>query len=156
MTDRQLQKLSRKELLEMLVRQGRELRMVQEKYEKAQQELDDRTIRLEEAGSIAEAALRLNGVFEAAQAACAQYTESVMEMRQRQDSFYIQREEESRLKAEQILAAAQAQSDALRRETEAYCAQIRKQAQEDAEKYWEAAYSKVCSASREQDKRKGR
>jgi chromosome segregation ATPase len=40
----------------------------------------DRRIRLREAGSIAEAALKLNGVFEAAQAAANQYLENIERM----------------------------------------------------------------------------
>ena len=40
-------------------------------------QLADRTLRLEQVGSIAEAALSLNRVFEAAQAAADQYLESV-------------------------------------------------------------------------------
>ena len=43
----------------------------------SQKELASRQIRLEQAGSIAEAALKLNGVFEAAQAACNQYLENI-------------------------------------------------------------------------------
>ena len=44
---------------------------------KLRRQLADRTLRLEQVGSIAEAALSLNRVFEAAQAAADQYLESV-------------------------------------------------------------------------------
>ena len=42
-----------------------------------EEQLKDRRILLGQAGSIAEAALRLNGVFEAAEAAAQQYLENV-------------------------------------------------------------------------------
>lgn len=45
-----------------------------------QKQLDDRTLRLEHAGSIAEASLALHQVFEAAQAAADAYLESVKAM----------------------------------------------------------------------------
>ena len=51
--------------------------LIRQELDEANQKLRDRTIRLEEAGSLAEAALLLNGVFEAAQAACQQYEENL-------------------------------------------------------------------------------
>ena len=77
MTDRELRKLSRKDLLELLIVQGRERDALQAQLEQAKAALAERQIRAEQAGSIAEAALQLNGVFEAAQAAAQQYLDSV-------------------------------------------------------------------------------
>ena len=42
------------------------------------EQLTDRNIAIEKCGSLAEAALQLNGIFQAAEAACAQYTENIM------------------------------------------------------------------------------
>lgn len=77
MTNKELKKLSRRELLEMLISQGKELERVQRELEEANQKLNDRHILLEDTGSIAEAALKLNRVFEAAQEAADQYLENV-------------------------------------------------------------------------------
>ncbi len=77
MTDKQLQKMSRTELLEILLAQEKEIAALQEQLDQANAQLEKREIDLQEAGSIAEAALRLNGVFEAAQAAAEQYIYSV-------------------------------------------------------------------------------
>ena len=81
MTDKELKKLSRSELLEMLIIQSKrvdELEKLNQSLERAlEEERANRTIMLEEAGSIAEAALRLNGIFEAAQAAADQYLENI-------------------------------------------------------------------------------
>lgn len=87
MTDKELQKLSRRDLLCMLIEQSKELQALREEYNEARTALQDRTIRLEKAGSIAEASLQLNGVFEAAQAACRQYTESIAELSRRQEEI---------------------------------------------------------------------
>lgn len=77
MTDKELRKLSRRDLLELLLAQSREQDALKQELAKAKEELAKRQICLEQAGSIAEAALRLNGVFEAAQAAADQYLESI-------------------------------------------------------------------------------
>lgn len=76
-TDQELRKLSRRDLLELLISQGRELEALRAELDQAMAALENRKIHLDQAGSIAEAALRLNGVFEAAQAAADQYLENI-------------------------------------------------------------------------------
>ena len=73
MTDKDLKRLRRDELLEMLIAQSKRTEQLERELEEARAALQSRDIFLEEAGSIAEAALRINGVFEAAQAAAQQY-----------------------------------------------------------------------------------
>ncbi len=76
MTEKELKRLSRADLLEMLIDQSKELQETREKLEKAEAQLKKREIAIRNAGSIAEASLILNGVFEAAQAACNEYMEN--------------------------------------------------------------------------------
>ena len=77
MADKDLKKLNRAELLEILVKQGRELEECRAEKARLEEELARREISIEKAGSIAEASLVLNGVFEAAQNACEQYVENI-------------------------------------------------------------------------------
>lgn len=77
MTDKELQKLSRIDLLELLLEKSKENEKLQEELEQVKAKLAEREIKIEKAGSIAEAALALNGVFEAAQAAADQYLENL-------------------------------------------------------------------------------
>ena len=77
MTDQELRKLSRKDLLELLISLGRERDELLAELEKAKSILQTRQIKIEQAGSLAEAALQLNGVFEAAQAAAQQYLDNI-------------------------------------------------------------------------------
>lgn len=77
MTDKELRRLSRTDLLEMLLEQSKEVERLQQELAEARQQLEERRIMTEEAGSIAEAALRINRVFEAAQAAADQYLENI-------------------------------------------------------------------------------
>ena len=67
MTDKDLKRLRRDELLEMLIAQSKRTDQLQAELDAARAQLASRAIVLEEAGSIAEAALRINGVFEATQ-----------------------------------------------------------------------------------------
>ena len=77
MTPKELRLLRRSDLMEMLLELSQENRELRRELEDAKRQLQDRTIRIREAGSLAEAALQLNGVFEAAQAACQQYEENL-------------------------------------------------------------------------------
>ena len=82
MTDKELKRLKRADLLEMLIAQGRQMEKLEEELAKAREELEHRTIVTTEMGNIADAALKLNKVFEAAQAAAQQYVDSVREQAQ--------------------------------------------------------------------------
>jgi hypothetical protein len=89
--DKTLKKMTRVELLELLLEQSeqmdkmeKELKLAKtllEKYQKqlrvAKVLLKKREIAISTSGSIAEAALKLNGVFEAAQKAADEYLENV-------------------------------------------------------------------------------
>ncbi len=77
MTDKELKKLNKAELLELLSIQSAENERLKRQLEEVQEKLQERTIRIERAGSIAEAALRVNEVFEAAQKAADQYLYNV-------------------------------------------------------------------------------
>lgn len=80
MTDKELRRLSRAELLEMLLAQTEENERLQAELDDAKRALEDRRIEASRAGSLAEAALKLNGVFEAADKAARQYVENVQRL----------------------------------------------------------------------------
>ena len=77
MTDKELRRLSRGELLEMLIAQTEENSQLKIRLKQAEAQLRDRRIEIDKAGSLAEAALSLNGVFQAAEAAAQQYLENI-------------------------------------------------------------------------------
>lgn len=80
MSDKELRRLKRIDLLEMLVEQGREIERLKAELRDTRQRLEDRDILLSSCGSIAEAALKLNGIFKAAQDAADQYVHNVQRM----------------------------------------------------------------------------
>lgn len=71
-----LRKLGKMDLLELLIEQSRENLALKERLAKAEAELENRRILIEESGSLAEAALKLSGIFEAAQKAIEIYREN--------------------------------------------------------------------------------
>ncbi len=75
--DRRLQKLKRDELLQILLEVEQENEQLVEENRRLKAQLAQREVVLQEAGSIAEASLRLSGVFEAAQRAADLYVASV-------------------------------------------------------------------------------
>ena len=77
MTEKELKRLSRGELLELLLVQTRETERLQQEVDMLREQLEDRKLRVNRAGSIAKAALEVNGVMEAAQAAANQYLENI-------------------------------------------------------------------------------
>ena len=72
-----LRHFSKLQLLELLAQQERELQKLREELAEKTAALEDRKIQIEKAGSIAEAALQLSGIFEAVQKAADMYLESV-------------------------------------------------------------------------------
>lgn len=70
MTTRELRRMSRGKLLQLLIGQMEENRRLQ-------RQLDERQLIMENAGSMAEAAMKLSGVFEAADTAARIYLDSL-------------------------------------------------------------------------------
>ena len=76
-SEKDLRRLSRKDLIDIIYELRKQEQVLREELQQARRELDQRDILLAESGSIAEAALKLNHVFEAAQVAADQYLQSV-------------------------------------------------------------------------------
>ncbi len=76
MTKKELRKLNRYQLLELLVMQTEQNQQLQRQVEQLQAQLQERHLQMEQLGSIAEAALQLQGVFEAAQKAADVYLDA--------------------------------------------------------------------------------
>ena len=122
MTEKDLRKLGRADLLEMLIAQTKENDSLKEQIAQLQNQLENREITLEKTGSIAEASLQLNSVFEAAQQAAEQYLENI----RRAEKISRDIEAETRDKCAQIISEAQEAA-----------AQIKKTAQLEVNAYWE-------------------
>lgn len=77
MTDKQLKKLSKQELLSLLVTQSKEMDRLKEELEETKKQLEERNIRIGACGSLAEASLAVFHVLEDAQKAADLYLENI-------------------------------------------------------------------------------
>ena len=120
MTDKELRRLSRSELLEMLIAQTAENDQLKTRLEQAEAQLRDRQIAIDKAGSLAEAALSLNGVFQAAEAAAQQYLENIQRISGQQNELYCALKEKAEKETAQMRQEAQAYSQKVHAEADAY------------------------------------
>ena len=149
MTDKELKRLSRGELLEMLIQQSKDLERLRKQLDAAQTALQNREIAITNAGSIAEAALQLNGVFTAAQDACQQYMENICHLSQNQDRICAQRDAESQAEAKRIVEEARKESEALEHETRMMCAEMVTKAKAESQAYWDEVSRRLVAFSTE-------
>ena len=107
MTERELRRLSRTDLLELLVAQRRENEQLRCILDQTQAQLADRTIQIDKAGSIAEASLQLSGIFNAAQDSCQYYMDNIRRLSERQSQVCQQMEQETKEKCDRMVAEAE-------------------------------------------------
>ncbi|MCD8321759.1 MAG: hypothetical protein LUC89_02590 [Oscillospiraceae bacterium] len=103
MADKELRKMNRTELIEIIYALQQNERTLRTENEKLRRQLDDKLLRMESAGSIAEAALSLNRVFEDAEAAAKQYLDSLRYVDENVEKILS----EARQQADEIVAAAE-------------------------------------------------
>ena len=147
MTEKELKRLSRGELLEMLIAQMEENEKLKTELVKAREKADSRQIAIDRAGSIAEAALALNGVFDAAQAAAAQYLENIQQLSGNQEAVFQRMEASVRAKAQTICAEADAYSQKVRAEADDYSRRTRS----EANQYRKQAAERLTALLREKE-----
>lgn len=125
MTDKDLQKLNRIELLEILIEQGKTIEQLEKELAETKKKLADRNLCIEEAGSIADAAIQLNGIFEAAQSAAYLYLENVQQLSNRKSTEFVELELETKKKCE-----------AMEREASEKCKLMLEEAQKGVDEKW--------------------
>ena len=124
MTQYDMKKLSRKELLQLAVEESAQIRILQEHLEIAENELHKREININEAGSIAEASMKLSNVFEAAQEACRLYTDNIQRLSERQESICAEIEKETKEKAAAYEAEVISRCERLEKDTKEACEKL--------------------------------
>ena len=149
MADRELRRMHRAELIEIIyaLKQSEDQLKAQNAALTAQ--LQDRQLRLESAGSIAQAALELNNVFAAAQAAADDYLHSVQASVADTNATAANTLSQARSEAKRILEQAQADADGLKAQAQQECdamnaaAQTRPQPEADCKAMVERAEQEV-------------
>ena len=139
MTTTDFKLLGRTELLEMLLVRTKEV-------ERLQALLDEATARPEAlggAGSLASAALQVNGVFDAAQGAADQYLESVRTMAGRQEQACARMEAEACARAEQMIEEARRHCEELENATVVRCVEMVQTAKAESDACWNEVAGKI-------------
>ena len=135
MKEQDLRKLSRTELLEMLIQQGEELEELRVLVQDQQLQLESRKLHLEQAGSIAEAALKVRGISDAAEAAAAEYLENIKEHSEKQEAHTEQ--------ARALLENTRIQCAEMKAKTATECEKMIQKAKKEAMTYWTKVARKI-------------
>lgn len=124
MANKDLKKLNRRQLLELLLLQTERADQLQQQLDEARAKLEERYVAILDSGTIADAALKLSGIFEAAQKTADIYLESIRR----------QAESESRQEAEAV-----AKAQAMIKTAERRCAEMER----DADAYWAETQERI-------------
>lgn len=145
MTDKDVQKLRRGELLEMLIEQSKEVETLRTELAEANRKLEDRKIKIEKAGSIAEASCMMSGIFEAAQSAAQLYLENIQYLNDNQEKICEEKFAKVKAECEALEAETQAKCDAMEKETEEKCKEMLEAAKQGAAKQWADISTKLTN-----------
>ena len=121
----------------------------QEKIEALTRQLSDRVILKDNAGTLADAAIQINGVLAAAQTAADQYLENIERMHTEQEKSCQMMEAESREKAEQMIRSAEARCAQLEAQTKAKCEALKADAEKNVWQKWSSLSEQLKQISNE-------
>ncbi|MCI6431265.1 MAG: hypothetical protein SPF19_03480 [Oliverpabstia sp.] len=153
MTDKELQRLKRGELLEMLLEQSKENDRLKEEVEELRAQLADRKIEIESAGTIAEASFKLNGVFDAAQAAAQQYLDNLQLLYDREEVNCVKKEEETEAYVKKLLEDTQRECEIKEQQMQDRCTAMKQTVKERCDSMKENMIIK-CNEMEEETRRK--
>ncbi|MCH5197529.1 MAG: hypothetical protein J1E34_01370 [Oscillospiraceae bacterium] len=130
MTEKELGRLNRRQLLEMLLEQTKRANDLESELEKKEKQLaekeallSDRRVILEKAGNIAEASLAISKIFESAQSAADIYLKNIEAHSKRGDELLA----DAKKRSDEMLAEAKKRSDEMLVDAKKRCAVLEKQ-----------------------------
>lgn len=112
MINKELKKLNRRELVDVIYQLKKNEEQMQEQITALEAELQDRRIHLSTAGSIAEAAMDITGVFSVAQSTADLYLHEISLMKEDAEKECEKMIEEAKKKVETIMVDGKRQYDA--------------------------------------------
>lgn len=132
--DKELRKVNRAGLIDIIYALEQRVDELEKEGATLREQLESRSIAVRDAGSIAEASLALNGVFEAAQRAADQYLASCEELRRQSEGGMADVQKDAQAQADQLLNAAREEAESLLGQARAEVESLRSGAQAVAEK----------------------
>lgn len=118
MTEKELRKFNRRELLELLILKEEQNEKLRSEVERLTGELENRTVRLSEVGSIAEASMKLTDVFAEAEKAAAVYLDNVRRLCEEKEAESAGTVDKAVRKASAILTIAYSEAERVKSMTE--------------------------------------
>ena len=106
MTDKEFKRLGRAQLIEIIYRLQLQIEELTEKNASLESDLEDKRLRIDNAGDIAKAALEMNDCFRSAQNAADQYLSEIKLMREEAEAEKKKIIEDAKAEAEKIIAKA--------------------------------------------------
>ena len=144
MTDKELKHLSRMELIDIIYELQKQNEQNAAQIEKLQAALDEKELHIENAGSIAEAAVQISGVLEAAQAAADQYLLSIRaataDMDAKAQAAEQQRDAllaDAKKQSDEMLQSAQSQSERLVQDAQSRAQTLEAEAEKQVSAKWD-------------------
>lgn len=125
--------MSRADLIEIIYQYKRKNDELTEENLDLSKKLSDRIIRLENSGSIAEAAMTLNGIFDAAQQAADDYLDSLKAANKSIEDRTVEILTDAKIKAEEVRAASERYYSEMKRRADAEYAEKIARAEEECE-----------------------
>lgn len=158
MTNKELRRLSRGELLQLLLDQVQENEQLKSQVSVLMTQLNQQRITCDQAGSIAEAALALTNIFQDADQAARKYLQEVEVLTVRQEQELREKADQAQAQADKLVADAANCAAIIRKEADAYLADTKEKARKlledatrDADAYWEKVNGQVRTLLEGQD-----
>lgn len=146
MTDKELKRLNRSELLEILLDQAQEIEQLNAQIDDLKKKLEDKTILINESGSIAEASIKLTNIFEEAQKAADLYLENTKMLVEEKEIGADTYEKEHKAKADEIMAKSMEESKKMLFDAKAESDKMKEEASKEASKTLEDAKEEAAKA----------
>lgn len=160
MNVKELKSLSRGDLLELLLAQTERVEQMEAELAEAKERATARDIIIERSGTLAEAAMQINEVWQAADRAAAQYLSNVMRMYDEQLEKNAELERDYARREQELLGETARRCEELERQTIESCRKLEQEAKAyydetvqkaktESEAYWDQVYGKLeqyCAA----------
>lgn len=114
MISKELKRLSRRELVDIIYQLKKNEQEMQEEIESLKNELQDKRIRVSTAGSIADAAVSITNVFSTAQMTADVYLREISAMKEDAEKECVRKAEDAEKKVKKILADGEKKFDTLK------------------------------------------
>ncbi|MBQ3404907.1 MAG: hypothetical protein IJG63_05780 [Oscillospiraceae bacterium] len=131
MTDKEIRRMSRRELAIALCQLQQKEEQLRQDNEQLREKLGNVQIKIDEAGSIAEAAAGINDIFGVAQKTADQYLAEIRAANSRSEQYIDRLTSEAQSRADELRTATESECAELRERTQRECAELREKTEQE-------------------------